>query len=245
VLLSNFFVEVVVDRITRKELKTDKFAQEVGHTVEFFDEHRSVIIKYGSVAVVLIVAAVAYYFFARSQRAQRQTELHAALQIQGAQIGPQAADSSFPTFRSVEERTIAAKKAFQDLATRHANTEEGLASRYYLGTIAADEGKLAEAEKALRDVADSRNTDYASLGKLALAPIYAATGRMGDAERLLRSLIDKPTLFVSKEQATITLARLIAKSRPEEARKLLEPLRTERSSVSRAAITALAEISGR
>ena len=83
------------------------------------------------------------------------------------------------------------------------------------------------------------------MAKLSLAPIYSATGRQAEAERLLRSVVDKPTLFVSKEQATIALARLIAKNKPEEARKLLEPLRTERSAVSRAALAALAEISGR
>jgi hypothetical protein len=38
------------------------------------------------------------------------------------------------------------------------------------------------------------------------------------------------------------LARVLAKSRPAEARKLLEPLRTERGPVSRAAITALNDI---
>jgi predicted negative regulator of RcsB-dependent stress response len=245
VLTSNFLVEVVVDRITRKELKTDKFALEVGHTVEYFEQHRSTIIKYGSIVVVVVVAVVAYYFYARNQRVQRQSELHTAIQIQDAQISPAPVDNSFRTYTTVEERTKAARKAFQDIATQHAGTEEGLAGKYYLGTIAADEGKLTEAEKWLREVADSGNADYASLGKLALAPIYAAEGRAGDAERLLRSVMDKPTLFVSKEQATITLARLIAKSRPAEARKLLEPLRTERSAVSRAAITALAEISGR
>ena len=51
--------------------------------------------------------------------------------------------------------------------------------------------------------------------------------------------IAKPTVLVSKEHATIVLARLLAPSRPAEARKLLEPLRTARSVISRAALTAL------
>jgi hypothetical protein len=54
--------------------------------------------------------------------------------------------------------------------------------------------------------------------------------------------MDDPTVLVSKEEATITLARLLAKSNPVEARKLLEPLRAERGPVSRAAITLLGEI---
>ena len=42
---------------------------------------------------------------------------------------------------------------------------------------------------------------------------------------MLRDLIAHPTIFVSKEQATITLARYLAPKKPAEARKLLDPLR--------------------
>ena len=35
-------------RITRKDLKTDKFALEVGHTVDFFEEHRREVVRYGA-----------------------------------------------------------------------------------------------------------------------------------------------------------------------------------------------------
>ena len=38
--------EVFVARITRKELKSDKFALEVEHTVTFFEEHQKELIRY-------------------------------------------------------------------------------------------------------------------------------------------------------------------------------------------------------
>ena len=78
--------------------------------------------------------------------------------------------------------------------------------------------------------------------KLSLAQVQLSTGRNADAEKLLRSLYEKPTMFVSKEQAAIALARAIAVSKPAEARKLLEPLRTERPAVSQLAITLLSEL---
>lgn len=234
-----------MDRITRKELKTDKFALEIGHTVEFFETHRGLVLRYGAIALALILAVVAYYFYTRNQGAQRQRELHAAMQIQDAGIGPPSDNPLIPVFPTPEERAKAATKAFTDLATRYPAKDEAWISRYYLGMIAFDQGKVTEAQKILKEVAESGSANYASLAKLSLASLYAATGRLPEAERLLRSVIDKPTLFVSKEQAAIALARLLAKSKPEEARKLLDPLRTERSAVSRAAITALAELTGR
>ena len=61
-------------------------------------------------------------------------------------------------------------------------------------------------------------------------------------EELLRSLIDNPTVFVSREQATIVLARELARTKPDAARKLLDPLRTSRSAVSQVALQLYGEL---
>jgi len=84
--------------------------------------------------------------------------------------------------------------------------------------------------------------EYAALARLSLAQIYESQGKSGEAEKLLRHVVDNPTTLVSKEQATISLAKVLAKTKPDEARKLLEPLRTERSAVSRAAIQAISDL---
>ena len=60
---------------------------------------------------------------------------------------------------------------------------------------------------------------------------------MDQGEKLLRDLMAHPTLFVSKEQAAIALARALIATKPDEARKLLDPLRTEGSSVGQVALT--------
>ncbi|HVP00217.1 MAG TPA: hypothetical protein VMT15_19235, partial [Bryobacteraceae bacterium] len=57
-----------------------------------------------------------------------------------------------------------------------------------------------------------------------------------------RDLMDHPTEFVSKEQATISLARFLAPKKPAEARKLLEPLRTQPGAVSQVALTLIGEL---
>lgn len=71
-----------------------------------------------------------------------------------------------------------------------------------------------------------------------------AEGRAADAEKILRDLMAHPTVFVSKDQAIVALARGIAPTRPDEARKLLEPLRTQNGVVSQVAITAVGELQG-
>ena len=233
-----------MDRLTRKELKSDKFALEVEHIVETVSEHRDVVMRYGAIALAVVAIALGTYYYRGHQRDVREQKLHVALRIQDANIGaPQVpGNESMLSFPTAAAKQAALVKAFSDLAKNDSGTEEGTIAEYYLGTNAADRGESSNAEKYLQNVADSGYANYASVAKLALAQIYASHGKLADAEKLIRSVIDKPTDFVSKDGATIALAELIAPTRPEEARKLLEPLRSSRSAISRAALSALANL---
>jgi hypothetical protein len=79
------------------------------------------------------------------------------------------------------------------------------------------------------------------MAKYSLAGLHASEGRSGDAEKLLRDLIARPSPLVSKDQASLDLARVLKSTNPAEARKLLEPLRGGRGSVARTAVALLAE----
>lgn len=230
-----------MDRITRKGLKTDKFALEVEHTVEYLAGHRKQASRYGVVALVVIGLAVGITSYRRYQRTARLDLLKTALEIQNAPVG-QGGNEFLRSFPSVDEKQKAVVKAFNEVINRHSGSDEATIARYYLGTNAADQGNLAEAEKWLRQVIDSSNANYASLAKLALAEVYRGQGKLAEAEKLLRSLIEKPTAFVSKEQATIVLAEILAPSQPDQARKLLEPLRTTRSAISRTSLNLLGQL---
>jgi predicted negative regulator of RcsB-dependent stress response len=225
-----------VDRLTRKELKTDKFAIEVQHGVEYVSEHRKQMVRWGIVAAVVAVAVVAWIIYSNYEHGVREQKLGEALRIQNAQIGPTSANQWVLTYPTDEARRQALNAALTELATKYGGSEEGTVAQYLLGTSAADKGNLPEAERRLKEAIDGKGP-YTSMATLALARVEAGEGRISDAENLLRGLIQKPTVFVSKEQATIVLAQILGPSRPAEARKLLEPLRTARASISRIAIT--------
>ena len=228
--------------LSRKELKSDRFALEVQHSVEYVGDHRRVIIRWTSIGAVVALALLGLYLYRQHEHTVRQEQLAQAFKIQNAQVGPPGNEymTSFPT---AAERDKASTKAFTDLAVKYPGTDEGSIAEYFLATAAADRGNIQEAEKRFKSVADSGDAGYGSLAKLSLAQIYNSEGKAADGEKLIRSIIDKPTVFVSKEEATIALARLIGPAKPLEAQKLLEPLRAnERSAVSRAALTALSDI---
>ena len=230
-----------MDRLTRKELKTDKFALEVGHGVEYVAEHKQQMIRYGAIAAGVLVLIIAIFAYRSYQNGVREDALRNAIRVQDALVG-QPATESLLAFPTQEEKDKALQKAMAEVASKHPGTDQGSIARYFLGTYAADKGDLTGAEKALKDVIENGPANYASLAKLALGPVYKAQGKPAEGEKILRDLMANPTMFVSKEQATIALAQLLANSNPQEARKLIEPLREMRGPVSRAALTALAEI---
>ena len=230
-------------RITRKQLKSDKFAQEVGLTVTFFEEHKEEITRYGAIIAVVGLLLAGYLYYQRKQHGVREEALAKAIQVQEAPVGPTA--NGGPGFPTQEAKDQEALRVLTDLRNKYAGNEEGEIAEYYLGAVQADQGKLAEAEKSFQEAAQKGSQNYASLAKLSLAQIYFADGRSDLGEKTLRELIAKPTIFVSKEQAAITLARYLMPTKPAEARKLLDPLRKVPGAVGQMAIQAYGEVAPR
>ena len=106
-----------MDRLTRKELKTDKFAAEVGQTVAFLEKHRREATIGGIAMAVVAVIAVGVYFHMSSQRAERQRLLFAALQDYDATVGAGTPyTKSFPT---EEDKRKAVDQSFHVLTDQY------------------------------------------------------------------------------------------------------------------------------
>jgi predicted negative regulator of RcsB-dependent stress response len=230
-----------VARITRKELKTDKFALEVGHTVDFFEEHHTQILRYGAVAIAVAAIAVLLFVYRSHQQTARQEALAKAIEVQEAPVG-QASPGAPITFPTQEAKDKEAIKVFSELAAKYSGTDEGYIAEYYLGCIAADQGKLGDADKRFSSVANSAGKQYAALAKLSLGQLYFAEGKPAQGRQMLQSLMDHPTVFVSKDQATMVLAKVLAPTDPAAARKLLDPLRARPGPISQTAIQAYGDL---
>lgn len=229
-----------MSRITRKELKTDQVALQVEHGISFFEHHTKEIGRYAVIVAVIVLLIAGYTYYQRGEHEKRQVALAGAIRVQEAPVGASGNGGlAFPTQDAKDAESL---RVFTDMATKYSGTDEGYVAQYYLGAIKADQGKLAESEKLFLDVSQKADSKYASLAKLSLAQIYFADGRAADGEKTLRDLLANPTVFVSKEQAAITLARFIGPTKPAEARKLLEPLRTVPGAVSQVALGLLGEL---
>jgi predicted negative regulator of RcsB-dependent stress response len=226
-----------VDKLTRKELKSDKFALEVQHSVEYVSQHRQQMIRWGIPGAVVALLLVVFFWYRGYEHNARQEALHAAMLIQNSTVGPSQSDYvvTFPTSQARETTVL---KTWGALAAKYPGTQEGGIAEFFLGTNAADNANLPDAAKHFQAAIDASDAAYASEAKLALASVLAAQGKMKDGEKLIQSVIDHPTVMVSKDAAILALADLIKDSDPKRAHQLVDPLRTStRSAVSKAAIT--------
>ena len=233
---------LVPSNLTRKELlKQDKFTVEAEHTVNFLSEHRKEAVRYGGIALALVIVVAAVFYYRTSQVSVREQILGEDIALSNAAVGPAPAGGG-PSFQTQAAKDDAVTKAFTKLAADYNGTEEAYIAEYYLAARALDAGKVDDARKKDQDVADHAGANYASLAKLALAQLDFAENKTAEAEVLLKGLMDHPTDLVSKTQATFTFANVIAPTRPDEARKLYTQLAAEKSDVGQMASTALASL---
>jgi hypothetical protein len=232
----------VATHLTRKALlKRDKFTVEVEHTVDFFAAHRPQVIRYGGIVLAVAVIVAGIWYYRNSQLGVRQQALGEAIQLTNAPVG-QAPPNGGPNFPNQAAKNDAVAKAFNRIMSDYRGSDEAYIAEYFLAGQSAATGNLGDARRKYQDVADHAKPNYSSLAKLALADINVVENRGSEGERLLKDLIDHPTDLVSKNQATISYAKMIAPTRPEEARKLLLPIASAPSDISSIASQALAEL---
>ncbi len=234
-----------MDKLDRKDLKHDHFVEEVQHMVDVASVNKGRVQMIGGVVIAALLLGFGGYFYMDRLQTERQLALMEAIKIQeGVVVVPgNQAPAGVKGFPSEAAKNEAASKGFSNVALKYAGKDEGEIARYYLGVLSADQGKIDEAIKNFQQVSSNASSNYASLAKFSLSQLFAQQGKIADAEKLLKELENAPTMMVSKEQAQIEHARIIAKTKPEEAKKILDPLRTsDRPLVSRSALSASSEL---
>ena len=231
-----------MDRQTRKDLKTDKFAEDVFDVFGWASAHKTEVVRYGAALIALVLIVVGVMYYNRSQATAREEALYQALRVEDATTGG-AIEPTNLHFDTEAEKTKAKTQAFSELSAKYSGTQEGAIADMYLASYAVDQGNQDEAEKRYKRVVSDGPKAYASLARIALSQIYISESKVADAEKVLRDAIDNPSATVSKEQAQLALGELLSKSNPTEAHKLLDPLRTSaRGTISRTAIVDSANI---
>lgn len=188
-------------------------------------EHRSRLILYGSLVIVVLVLAISFYAVRSSQEQQASMALANAMEVYGAPVVPVGTppEPGVTMFNTAQERATAANKEFAKIADKY-STKSGRIARYMEGVTYSDMGDYSNAEKDLKEVADKGNSDLANLAKFALASVYRENNRDSEAINEYQEIAAHPSRSVGKTMANLELASLYSKNQPDKARILLQQI---------------------
>jgi TolA-binding protein len=218
----------------RHQLKEDKFSKATirvaESTVHWSVEHKSKI-AIGALIVVLVVAAAlgGWYYISRQDQ-QASLLLSQAVRTLDTPIQPAGtpAQPDYPSFTSGKTRATEARKKFQSVIDQFPHTRSADLARYFVGVTSAELGDTAAAERALKEVATSRNEELAALANFALGSIYRGQNRNKEAIEIYKKLSDKPTSTVSKAAAQLELASTYqSDNQPLEAKRIYQEVQKQ------------------
>lgn len=230
-----------MDRATRKELKTDHFAEKVGIAVEEVTAHKKEVTRYGIIGLIVVVLIVAGVTWYRSQAATRRAAFDALLRTMEAPIAPpgQSAGTSYAT---QEEKDKAVAAALEEFTKKYAGTNEEALARYFIASNAIEDGQIDKALTEVEVAIRNGNSDTADIARFMKGNILASQGKNDEAEKIYRELLGSSSGFLSKDEVTVALAKVLAKKNPDEAVKLLEPLRLSEGPTQRIASQTIDQI---
>ncbi len=221
-------------KLTRKQLKQDKFVEEVGHQVEWFSEHQKPVIVGAIVAIAVVIGSIWFVGYHRARAEEANAELQEAVRVFGGAVTTESRPG-FVTFATTGERQRRVTEAFEKVLADFPGSDAAAAAQYYLGLLDLEQDKYDDAQKKLETAVDSADKEYTSLARLALASTLASKGDIAAAREQYEKLIASPTDVVPAERAKLELARKIADSDPQGARTILLELAAQGGAVGLAA----------
>ena len=142
-----------MDRQHRRELKHDKFVDEIGMMSQRAKDNQRVLYSIGIAAVLLALVAYGIYFYRSNRERKAQDALAVAIEtndsplVQPAQ--PQTPPNPLAKFKTAEERNVAAEKEFKKVKDSFGGTDAADVADLYLARIAGARGDVAGARKLL------------------------------------------------------------------------------------------------
>jgi predicted negative regulator of RcsB-dependent stress response len=210
-----------VDTQTRRALKTDKFAVATAGSVSWVTEHRSSLVRWVIIGVVVLALLIGGGIFWNLRSTAAETALGAALDTYGAPLATPGTPAAAGTYASASDRAKAANQQFMDVTHQFGWLPEGAKAHYFAGVTYQELGQTASAESELKAAAGSWDSSLSSLAKLALAGLYHQTGRDPQSIELYNQLVSKPSATVPAGIAQLDLANVyVDQGKQDQARAI-------------------------
>jgi TolA-binding protein len=137
----------------RRELRHDRFVDELGSLSARARDNRRLLIVITAVIVVAAVAAYGTYFYRSSREQRAQDALAAAIETMDSPLLPPAGGQATPSakYKTEGERNGVAEKQFKDVESTFGGTDAADVAKLYLARIDVSRGDGIGARRLLTD----------------------------------------------------------------------------------------------
>lgn len=196
-----------MDRQHRRELKHDKFVDEIGVLSTRAKENQRILIAIGAAAVLVALAAYGVYFFRSNREHRAQEALAAAISAIDAPLATPGQPNPQAHFKTEAERNAAAEKQFKDLKAKYSGTDAADVADLYLARLAAARNDVASAKKLLQVfIADHPKSVLVGAARYSLYQLRIEGGEAPQVVNELNAELGKKEPALSADTLLVLLA---------------------------------------
>lgn len=199
-----------MDREHRRELKHDRFVDEVGNwSVRARDNQRLLMILTVS-GLVLAILIYGVYFYRSSREQRAQAALSAAIETIESPLQPPAGGQPVPDakFKTDAERLNAAEKQFREVETKFEGSDAADIAGLYMARIASSRGDAAGAKKRLQHFIDEHPKHLlVGAARYSLYQLRIENGEAASVVSELQGQLGKPEASLPADTELLLLAK--------------------------------------
>ncbi|HEX6177649.1 MAG TPA: tetratricopeptide repeat protein [Thermoanaerobaculia bacterium] len=149
-----------MDRQHRRELKHDKFVDEVGVLTAKARANQRVLLAIGASAVALALIAYGIYFYRANRESQASALLATAIETFESPLVTEGQNNPAAKFKTEAERTAAAETQFKEVQAKFGGTDSSDVAGLYIARISASRGDVATARTMLQQFVDDHPNHF-------------------------------------------------------------------------------------
>ena len=196
-----------MDRQHRRELKHDKFVDEVGAlTVRARKNQR---LLYSLAAGLLALALIGYgiYFYRSNQETQAAALLASAIETFESPLATEGQTDPRAKFKTDAEKVAAAEKQFNEVRQKFPSTDSADVAGLYIARISAGRGDVATARKLLQEfVEDQSGHLLVGAARYSLFQMRIDNGEAQQVVTELNAELAKPEPVLPEDSMLVLLA---------------------------------------
>lgn len=198
-----------MDRQTRRNIKHDRFVDEVSSVAALVKENKREV-AIGLVVVLVIAGAVlGWTMMKRSSEAKAQARLAEGIEaFQSPLPGSTGVDPKLVKYKSEKERDAAAEAIFKQVMQKYSGTDAADVADLFIGQIEAEQGDYAKAEpRYVKFIRTHQKSMLATSARIGLYELRMANGSVNDVIRDLRAELRQQNKTVPADVLLALLAR--------------------------------------